>query len=148
MLPTWLQQELERSENSLTSAHFQNTRTIGGWEIMAINRMERIKRQLDEEWIKSIVERIARHFEHDMPEVTINRRFRTHTLARARWNTFTGYEGIEFNKIICEFDEEEVRKVVIHEMFHLMYHYMDKDSEFIELCDKYGIPQIWKGAGR
>lgn len=87
------------------------------------------------------VENIAKEMNYPMPTVVINNRFKARTYARAWFERGTvAADKIEFNKVVFKMKSEDVRLLIIHEMFHLFTQKDDRHPEFKALCAKHNIP--------
>jgi len=90
------------------------------------------------EHVKDLLNQVAEQMNYPCPDVKINNRFKTRTLARAHWED--GKEWIELNKRVLSFEVYDLLDVLRHEFYHIMLKASDDDPEFQMACRLSGIP--------
>lgn len=89
------------------------------------------------EHVKDLLNQVAEQMNYPCPDVKINNRFKTRTLARAHWED--GKEWIELNKAALNFEINDLLDLLRHELFHIILKADDDDPEFIMACRLSGI---------
>ena len=89
--------------------------------------------------LQKLVKQVAKEMGCETPEVIINNRFKSRTLARAVFYQDSTYALIEFSKLSLQLNKDDLIDVIKHELLHIITKAGDDDPKFITACRKNNV---------